>query len=364
MKLKKLFVVTFALFISIYFALPTLASGSISVVVDNNPVVFDTAPFIEKGRLIVPLRAIAEAAGMKVDYDDNTRSVTLTKTEKLMKIPLDSANPYIDGKTHIVTLTLGSDTATADGSTIQLDVPARIVDGRTMVPVRFISEAMDMDVIWSSAGLGVLAGTSGVLISSRLRGSVPLTGEGLFTAISSKIVSVVDSKGNAVALGMDVTEMYQNLGAPVIAWGRGIPAPQIRYEYGENISSSADLFLNTYAEIGCTLGKITVIQLGTGSASYLKTAAGVAVGDPATNIMKAYEGTESYLQKYDANGHILLEYVGNTLKYAMSFGVPFLSDYSESDITHVIDFTITNGNIDAISIADVATARELSAGKG
>lgn len=364
MKLKKLFVVTFALFISIYFPIPTQASGSISVVVDNNPVVFDTTPFIEKGQLIVPLRAIAEAAGMKVDYDDNTRSVTLTKTEKLMKIPLDSANPYIDGKTHIVTLTLGSDTATADGSTIQLDVPARIVDGRTMVPVRFISEAMDMDVIWSSAGLGVLGGTSGVLISSRLRGSAPLTGEGLFPAISSKIVSVVDSKGNAVALGMDVTEMYQNLGAPVIAWGRGIPAPQIRYEYGKNISSSADLFLNTYAEIGCTLGRITVIQLRTGSASYLKTAAGVAVGDPATNIMKAYEGTESYLQKYDAYGHILLEYVGNTLKYAMSFGVPFLSDYSESDITHVIDFTITNGNIDAISIADVATARELSAGKG
>ncbi len=361
---KKLFVVSIALLISIYFALPTLAAESISVVVDDNPVVFDTAPFIENDRLIVPLRAIAEAAGMEVDYDDNTRSVTITKTEKLMKIPLDSADPYVDGKTHIVTLTIDSDTATVDGSIIRLDVPARIVGGRTMVPVRFISEAMDMDVIWSSVGLSISDRTPGVLISSRLRGSAPLIGEDLFPTVSPEIISIVDFQDNSVALGMDVTEIYQNLGEPDFAWGRGAPAPQIRYEYGENISSYADFFLNSYAEIGCTLGKITVIELGQGSASYLKTAAGVAVGDPATNIEKAYDISEIYNEQYDGNGHIILDYTGNTLKYAMSIGVPFMSDYSESDVTHVLDFTITDGKIDAITIADVATARELSAGKG
>lgn len=363
MKLKKLFVASFALFISIYFALPTLAAESISVVVDNHPVVFDTARFIENDRLIVPLRAVAEAAGMKVDYDDNTRSVTITKTEKLMKIPLDSTNPYVDGKTHIVALTIDSDTAICDGSIIRLDVPARIVGGRTMVPLRFISEAMDMDVIWSHAGLGVLDGNAGVLISTRLRGSAPIAGESLFQTVSPEIISIVDCKDNAVALGMDVTEMHQNLGEPVFAWGNGVPAPQTRYEYGENISSIAD-FGNIYAEIGCTLGKITVIQLGPGSGSNLKTGAGVAVGDPATNIEKAYDISEIYNEKYDGNGHIILAYTGNTLKYAMSIGVPFMSDYSESDVTHVLDFTITDGKIEAIAIADVVSARELLAGKG
>ena len=359
MKIKRIFAAIFAFSISIFFTLPTLAVSNISVVVDNNSVVFDTPPFIENGRTLVPLRAIAEAAGMKVDYDDNTRTVTLTKTEKLLKIPLDSTNPYVDGRTHIVTLTLDSDTATVDGLKILLDVPARAVRDRTMVPLRFISEVMDMDVIWSPTGLGILNGNSGALISTRLRGSAPLAGESIFPAVSSKIISIVDSKGNSVALGMDVTEMQQNLGEPVFAWGRGVPSPQTQYEYGENILSTADLG-NAYAEISCTLGKVTIIQLGPGSGSNLKTAAGVAVGDPATNIAKAYDGTESYLQKYDANGHIILAYIGNTLKYAVSIGGAFRSDYSESDITHVLDFAITNGKIEAIAIADLVSARELS----
>jgi len=358
MKLNKLFVVGFALFISIHFALPTLAAESISVVVDNKPVIFDAEPFIENGRVIVPLRAIAEAAGIKVDYDDNTRSVTLTKTEKLIKIPLDSTNPYVVGKTHIVTLTLDSDTATVDGSEIRLDVPARLVEGRTMVPLRFISEAMDMDVIWSPTGLGVLNGNSGVLISNRLRGSAPLAGESLFQTVSPKIISIVDCKDNAIALGMDVTEMHQNLGAPVFAWGRGVPAPQTLYEFGESISNATALG-NIYAEMGCTLGKLTVIQLGPGSESKLKTGAGVAVGDPATNIEKAYDVSKIHNEKFDGNGHIILAYTGNTLKYAVSIGVPFLPDYTESDITHVLDFTITDGKIETIVIADVVSAREL-----
>jgi hypothetical protein len=230
-----------------------------------------------------------------------------------------------------------------------------------MVPLRFISEAMDMDVIWSPAGLGVLDGNSGALISTRLRGSAPLAGEDIFPTVSPEIISVTDSKGNSVTLGMDVTEMQQNLGDPVLAWGRGVPSPQIRYEYGENISSIADTG-NAYAEISCSLGKVTVIQLGPDSGSKLKTGAGVAVGDPAANIAKAYEGSENYLQKYDANGHIILAYVGNTLKNAVSIGETFMSDYSGSDITHVVDFVINNDKIESIAIADIVSARELSTG--
>jgi hypothetical protein len=299
---------------------------------------------------------------MKVDYDDNTRTVTLTKTETLMKIPLDSNTPYVDGKTHTVTLTLDSDTAAVDGSTIRLDIPARSVSGRTMVPLRFISEAMDMDVIWSPTGLGVLVGNPGALISTRLRGSAPLAGEDIFPTVSSEIISVTDSKGNSVALGMDVTEMQQNLGDPALAWGRGVPAPQTRYEYGENISSIEDIG-NAYAEISCSLGKVTVIMLGPDSGSKLKTGAGVAVGDPAANIAKAYEGSESYLQKYDVNGDIILAYAGNTLKYAVCISddasVP---DYSGNDITHEVAFKINNDKIEVIAIADIVSARELSTG--
>ncbi|MEL4106469.1 copper amine oxidase N-terminal domain-containing protein [Oscillospiraceae bacterium WX1] len=358
MKLKKGFVVLFTIFICIIVTNCMHAAKNISVVVDNNLVVFDTPPYIVNGQVLVPLRDIAEAAGMKVDYDENTRTATITKTEKLMKIPLDSTNPYVDGKTHIVTLTLNSDTATVDGSTIQLDVPAMAVRGSVMVPLRFIFEAMDMDVIWSSIGAGVLDGKAGFLIGTRLRGSAPLAGESLFPTVSPEIISVIDSKGNTVSLGMDVTEMQQNLGEPAFVWGRGVPSPQSRYEYGENISSTADIG-NAYAEIGCSLGKVTVIQLGPGSGANLKTGTGVAVGDPASSIAKAYDGSESYLQKHDANGHIILAYIGNTLKYAVSISGAVQSDYSDSDITHVIDFIIKDDRIEAIAITDIVSAREL-----
>jgi hypothetical protein len=218
---------------------------------------------------------------------------------------------------------------------------------------------MDMDVIWSPGGVGILDGDPGVLISSRLRGSAPLAGESIFPTVSPGIISVVNSKGNSVTLGMDVTEMQQSIGEPIFAWGRGVPSPQTRYAYGENMSSIADIG-NAYVEIGCSLGKVTVIQLGPDSGSKLKTGTGVAVGDSATNIAKAYDGSEGYLQKYDANGHIILAYTGDTLKYAGSIDGVFGSDYSGSDITHVLDFTINNDKIEAICIADIVSARELS----
>jgi hypothetical protein len=359
---KKLLFVSCLVSVCFIFSLPVFAASTISVVVDNKPVTFDTQPFIENGRTLVPLRAIAESAGMKVDYDEKNRTVTLTKTDKLLKIPLDTNNPYVEGKTHVVTLKLEDNMATIDGSNIQLDVPARVVEGRTVVPLRFISEAMDMDVIWSSAGLGILNGTPGVMISTRLRGSAPLPGADVFPFVSPELISVKDSTGKSLVLGMDVTEMQKNLGEPVFAWGRGVPSPQTRYEYGANTSSAPDIE-KAYAEIGCSLSKVTVIQLGPGSGSKLFTGMGITAGDSVADIVKAYEGSENLLTEHYSNGHILIAYVGDTLKYAVSIESDFISDYSESDITHVLDFTISNEKITAIAIADVVSARELSNGR-
>lgn len=321
----------------------------ISVIVDNKPVIFDIPPFIENGITLVPYRDIAEAVGMEADYNDNTRTVTFEKTEKLMKIPLDPESPYVDGKTHTVILMLGSNIATVDGVEKRLDASAKSVEGMIYVPLRFISEAMDMDVIWSAAGLGVLDGNEGFLISTRLRGSAPLAGEGIFPSIPPKTISVVDNNGNSVSLGMDVTEMQKNFGSPALAWGRGVSAPQMRYEYGDNILNTADIG-NAYAEIGCSLGKVTVIEIGPNSGPVLKTGAGIAVGDPLTSIAKMYDVSESYVAEHTSNGHVILMYNGNAL-----------AD-SENDVTHIVDFAVSNGNIEAIAISDIVSIRKLSEG--
>lgn len=90
----------------------------------------DVAPAIIDRRTLVPLRAIFEALDAQVVWDNNTQTVTGSK----------------DNTT--VVLKINSRTAQLNGSNILLDVPATIVDGRTMVPARFIAESLGKKVSW------------------------------------------------------------------------------------------------------------------------------------------------------------------------------------------------------------------------
>jgi hypothetical protein len=90
----------------------------------------DVNPAIIDGRVLVPLRAIGENLGAKVDW---------IAKDKLIKIKLyDKA----------VELVLDSKTALVNGKKINLDVPAKVINGRTLVPVRFISESFARTVEW------------------------------------------------------------------------------------------------------------------------------------------------------------------------------------------------------------------------
>jgi hypothetical protein len=85
----------------------------------------------------VPIRAIAEALGATVGYDDRTKTITISK----------------NGNT--ITMTVGADSAHItyyDGAdyTPVLDCPTLIINDRTLVPVRFISEAFNKTVEWQA----------------------------------------------------------------------------------------------------------------------------------------------------------------------------------------------------------------------
>lgn len=90
-------------------------------------------PIIENGRTLVPFRAIFYVLGLEVDWDEDTRTVT----------------GYNDN-TKIV-LEIGSNIAYVNGKPVPLDVPAKIINSRTVVPIRFISESLDRNVEWDSA---------------------------------------------------------------------------------------------------------------------------------------------------------------------------------------------------------------------
>ncbi len=102
----------------------------ISVLVDGEAVKFDVLPQIINDRTMVPVRAIFEALGAGVEWNDETKTVTATKGET------------------IVSLTINSNVINVNGEEKIIDTPAMIVNDRTLVPVRAISEAFDCTVEW------------------------------------------------------------------------------------------------------------------------------------------------------------------------------------------------------------------------
>lgn len=92
------------------------------VVLDGREIIFDVPPTVEKDRILVPLRAVFEAIGAEVHWDEGTRTVTATKDDTRVTISLEGQSFIND-------------------SEVFLDVPAREINGRVMVPLRFAVEA-------------------------------------------------------------------------------------------------------------------------------------------------------------------------------------------------------------------------------
>ena len=121
------------------------AGSGITVYVDGDKLDFkDAEPFIENGRTLVPFRAIAEALGAEVGWDAKTQTVTITKEN-----PNAQKSNAPDGSKNIQ-LVIGQNNALVNGASVTLDVPAKIATNRTYVPLRFVSEAMEMGVNWEA----------------------------------------------------------------------------------------------------------------------------------------------------------------------------------------------------------------------
>lgn len=112
------------------FSVVLAENGEISVFLDGEKLNFDVPPQMINDRTMVPMRKIFEAMGAVVVWDDSTETVTATKNAKK------------------VNLTVGSNTVYKNGSPIHTDVPAQLIDGRTLVPIRVVSEALECNVDW------------------------------------------------------------------------------------------------------------------------------------------------------------------------------------------------------------------------
>ncbi len=120
------------------------AETEVKVFLDNEEIKFETAvPTIVDGRVMVPVRAVFEKAGAKVDWDGETRVTTLSMGDYEVTIKVDE--PFL----------------VKNGKPVALDVPASIIDDSLAIPVRAISEAMDFGVTWNGVRNSVLISTNG-----------------------------------------------------------------------------------------------------------------------------------------------------------------------------------------------------------
>ncbi|MBE7045976.1 MAG: hypothetical protein E7396_01025 [Ruminococcaceae bacterium] len=108
----------------------SFAEDSVKVVINGVEQTYDQMPVIVNGRTLVPMRGIFEALGARVQWIDYSKTVVGSRDRKFIK------------------LKLGSDEVAIDGVSQKIDVPAQIINSRTMVPVRFISEALGEKVEW------------------------------------------------------------------------------------------------------------------------------------------------------------------------------------------------------------------------
>ncbi len=108
-------------------------SGAISVFVGETPVFFDVDPYIDSSsRVMVPFRAIAEALGAVVEYNQSSKTVVISK-----------------GSTNVV-FTISKNQVVVNGATKTIDTKPVLRNGRTMLPARYVGEFLGANVEWQA----------------------------------------------------------------------------------------------------------------------------------------------------------------------------------------------------------------------
>lgn len=122
--------------------IPVSAAKEVSVYLFGEKLSFDVPPQIINGRTLVPMRKIFESLGYKVDWDKETKTAIANREDMTIRITENSYTMYVNDEAKT------------------LDVAPCIVNGRTMVPARAISESSGYKVDWDNDTRSVLITTA------------------------------------------------------------------------------------------------------------------------------------------------------------------------------------------------------------
>ncbi|MCL2573277.1 MAG: stalk domain-containing protein [Defluviitaleaceae bacterium] len=163
--MKKIFAMTVFLLAFAAGAVSAYANDEIRVTINGEQVEFaDQQPTIIDGRTLVPVRAIFEALGATVEWSDEHRTITATTANN-----------------NVIRMSIGSINIFMNETLITMDISPQIIDGRTMIPARFVAETVGMHVNWDDKTNTVVITsppTRVVSVSTGLFGSYAVTNDG------------------------------------------------------------------------------------------------------------------------------------------------------------------------------------------
>lgn len=133
--MKKLYVMfsAIALWSGLACASVSAAEQPVNVFIDGKKIKLDVQPVLENGTTLVQFRPIFERLGLKVSWEPQSQTVTGTKKGLEIILGINSREAFVNG------------------ARTELELAPRLVDGYTLVPIRFVGEASGKEVEWDAA---------------------------------------------------------------------------------------------------------------------------------------------------------------------------------------------------------------------
>ena len=220
------------------------ANDTVNVTIDGVQVDFDgQGPVIVDGRTLVPVRGVFEAIGFEVDWNEDTETVILSRAD--FEVIIIIGNNWF--------------TTNGFGASGGLDVPAQIIGGRTLLPIRAVLESVGYDVDWDgeTATVAVTKAPAGIVHQFHDAGfslELPAAWEGLiglheFETLLGQLVEIYHiptreefnftppAGGTLWTFGRTAGEHFTEENPPIMAGGSAILAQTGGYTYFVNTPS-------------------------------------------------------------------------------------------------------------------------------
>ena len=183
--MKKLLAVLFAL--TLIFSLCTICASAeefVTVELNGAQMDFDVPAQIINDRTLVPLRGIFETLGATVEWDDATQTVTAYRDDTSISLQIGSKSLYVNRVLK------------------EIDVPAQLVNDRTLVPARAVAESFGANVDWDEANQTVIITDENTPDFKSLFDKAMNSDD--YSSLAAKVTAHMDATADGEAINMDM----------------------------------------------------------------------------------------------------------------------------------------------------------------